>query len=346
MSIKTYRPARAIFSTIAACAFSALLAGPAAAQDATAFYKDKTVKIIVGFGAGGGYDAYARMLAPYFRDALGATVIVENQPGAGGLSALNRLYTAPPDGLQMMLIQGTGAAMQQLLEQPAVRFDLARFGYLGIVTSSPWIWLVKPTSTLASPTDAMKAGSPIVWSASGIIDGLGDGAAITCHALQLNCKIIRGYAGSSAAALSLAQGETDAMYVSDTSAAQYVKAGDAKAIANMNRTRSRFFKDLPTIFETVQLSKEQEWWFDFRATLDNLGRILLVPPGLPKERLEHLQAVAKKVLNDPRLLAEGEKSGRYIDFVDADTSRKMVLSVISDTTAEQKKQVRDVILKP
>jgi tripartite-type tricarboxylate transporter receptor subunit TctC len=60
--------------------------------------RGKTVKIIVGFGVGGGYDTYARMLAPYLREQLKTTVIVENQPGAGGLSALNRLYAAPPTG--------------------------------------------------------------------------------------------------------------------------------------------------------------------------------------------------------------------------------------------------------
>src|ERR671939_487380 len=77
-----------------------LVISPAAAQETEeSFFKGKTVKIVVGYGPGGGYDVYARMIAPYIGKALGATVIVENQPGAGGLTALNRLYTASPDGL-------------------------------------------------------------------------------------------------------------------------------------------------------------------------------------------------------------------------------------------------------
>ena len=72
--------------------------GAARAQDAErAFFSGKTVRLVVGFGPGGGYDAYARMIAPYLSRALGGSVVVENQPGAGGLVALNRLYTAPPD---------------------------------------------------------------------------------------------------------------------------------------------------------------------------------------------------------------------------------------------------------
>ena len=66
--------------------------------DEAEFFKGKTVKMIVGFGPGGGYDAYARMLAPYLTKRLGATVVVENQPGSGSLVSLNQLYSAPPNG--------------------------------------------------------------------------------------------------------------------------------------------------------------------------------------------------------------------------------------------------------
>src|SRR5580692_7161733 len=105
-----------------ACALAAMLAlvasMPAArAQDADrAFFSGKTVRMAVGYGPGGGYDAYARMIAPYFSRALGASVVVENQPGAGGLVALDRTYTAAPDGLTMMIVNGTGAALSQLTD--------------------------------------------------------------------------------------------------------------------------------------------------------------------------------------------------------------------------------------
>jgi tripartite-type tricarboxylate transporter receptor subunit TctC len=77
-------------------------ASPGRAQDAEkAFFAGKTVRMVVGSGVGGGYDVFSRLIAPYLARTLGATVIVENQPGAGGLVALNRLYVAPPDGLQI-----------------------------------------------------------------------------------------------------------------------------------------------------------------------------------------------------------------------------------------------------
>ena len=107
--------ARALTFLAAGLAAANFAAPPASlAQDSeTAFFQNKTVRIIVGFGAGGGYDIYARTIAPYIAKNLGSSVsvVVENQPGAGGLTALNRIYTAAPDGLQMMLVNGTGGTV-------------------------------------------------------------------------------------------------------------------------------------------------------------------------------------------------------------------------------------------
>src|SRR5687767_15950298 len=94
-----------------------MAASPVAAQESEqAFFSGKTVRFVVGFGAGGGYDSYARMLAPYLSKTLGAKVIVENRPGAGGLVALNGVYISPPDGLTMMIVNGTAAVFSQLTD--------------------------------------------------------------------------------------------------------------------------------------------------------------------------------------------------------------------------------------
>src|SRR5262245_17970812 len=88
---------RVVLLSLALC--GTVSVSPGQAQDAEkAFYAGKTVRMIVGSGTGGGYDIFSRLIAPYLAKTLGTTVIVENQPGAGGLIALNRLYTAPPDG--------------------------------------------------------------------------------------------------------------------------------------------------------------------------------------------------------------------------------------------------------
>jgi tripartite-type tricarboxylate transporter receptor subunit TctC len=335
---------RSLRSGLAALALLAAATAPATAQESeTAFYQGKTVRIVVGYGPGGGYDVYARMIAPYLAKALGTTVIVENHPGAGGLAALNNLYVAPPDGLHVMIVNGAGAALAQLVGHAGVRYDLGKVGHLGTVSASPWIWLVGPNSTVKAPDDVIKAGRQVMWSGSGPMDGLSDGAAFTCEALKLECRIVMGYKGSNEAALAVTKGEMDAIYVSDTSANNYVKAGQNRAVATMARERSRFFPDLPTIFEAVKLDSDQVWLFDFRATLENLGRIMVTTPNLPPARLAHLQAAMRKALTDPALIAEGEKSQRYIDFVDADTTRKSTLKVLADITPEQKERVKRIV---
>ena len=337
---------KALPAALAMCAALGLLAMPVQAQDQASFFKGKTVRIVVGFGAGGGYDAYARMIEPYLGRALGATVIVENQPGAGGVTALNRTYVASADGLQMNLANGTAAGLSQIVGQSGVQYDLSKFGHLGLVSASPWVWLVNPTTPLVTTAqEALKPGLKIRWGASGPIDGMSDGAAVTCEALKLDCKIVIGYKGTADVALAVQRAEMDSLYLSDTSANNYVKSNQNKPVATMSRERSRFFPDLPTIFEAVKLTPDQEWWFDFRATLDNLGRILVVPPNMAPERLAHLQSVVKSVLSDPALIAEGEKSQRYVGFQDAETTRAMVMNVIANLTPEQKARVNNVVIE-
>ncbi len=337
-------------TSIALSAFAAaaamLLTVPSHAQDAAAFYKGKTVRILVGYGPGGGYDAYARMIAPHLDKVMGATVIVENLPGAGGINALNRVYAGQPDGLTTMIVNGTAAALGQLLEQEGVRYDLGKLEHLGIVSSSPWMWLVSPTDPIVkTAAEAQKLDKPIRWGGTAPTDGLSDGAAVACEALQLKCKVVIGYKGSAEVALAVQRGEMDAQYVSDTSANNYVKSGQAIAVATMGRTKSRFFPNTPTIFEAVKLTPDQQWWFDFRTDLDDLGRILVTTPGVPADRLAFLREAIKKVLTDPALKAEGEKSQRYVDFVPPEEARKKAMGLVTNITPEKKALAKHVILE-
>lgn len=334
------------FFCLAAVLGTLLILGPgsaAAEEPEEAYFRGKTIKFIVPFGAGGGYDVYARMLAPHFSKVLGATVIVENQPGAGGLTALARMATAQPDGLSLMIVNGAGASLAQLVEQSGVRYDLGKFGHLGTVSASPWMWLVSPNSSIKTIEDALKSDKKINWSAGGPMDGLSDGAAFTCAALKLKCQVVLGYKGSSDAVLAVSRGEMDAIYVSDTSANNYVKGGQARAVAAMGRKKSRFFPNTPTVFAAVKLTPEQEWIFDFRSTVEDLGRILVVPPDMEPARLAHLQGMVKKVLTDPAVIEEGEKTQRYIDYVDAESTRKAVIKVVTDISPERKQQVKRIL---
>ena len=134
---------RALLAIALSCGMFAAFA-PAGAQDASMPLKGETVRIYVGFSPGGGYDAYARMLAPHFEKKTGATVVVENRPGGGGLTALNQLIRAKPDGTSMMMLNGEGAIMAQLVKQDGVAYDMTKVNTLAHVAHEQHLVLVRP----------------------------------------------------------------------------------------------------------------------------------------------------------------------------------------------------------
>ena len=314
-------------------------------QDPATFYKTHTVRFLAGGGPGGGYDNYARLLAPHLATALGTTVIVDNQPAAGGLAALNHIVASDPEGLQFIIMNGGGAVLSQLFNLPTVQYDLAKVSILATVSSSPWLVLVKPDSPITSMADIVKAGGVFRWPATGPIDGLSDGASMMCEAYALNCRVVMGYKSSNEGSLAIVRGEMDALYVSDTSANNYIKGGQSKAIAVVAKARTRFFPQMPTVFEGAALTAEQSWWLLARAEVDALGRIILASPKIPADRLAYLQNIVRKVLTDPALLAEGDRLERYIEYQDPEATKKRIMGLLAEVTGERKERLKTVVMK-
>jgi tripartite-type tricarboxylate transporter receptor subunit TctC len=329
-------------------AFAILLSllAPARAQTPeAASYKGKTVRLVVGYGPGGGYDVYARLIAPFIAKALETNIVVENQPGAGGLTALDRAYRAEPDGLTMMIVNGTPSALAQLVGQQGVRYDLAKMGHLGIVSAAPRVWTVGPKVPFATPAEALKLGRPVVFAAGGPLDGLADGAAMACEALRMTCNILLGYPGSNEAAMAVSKGEADSIYQSDISAQNFARSGQTRVFSVLARERSKLFPEAPTIFEQLPLDAEAQWWLDYRAKAETLGRILVTAPGVPAARLAFLQAAVKRGLDDPDLIAQGAKMQYPIEYGDAEDARKAMVDVVANLSDERKARIKAVVLR-
>ena len=112
------------------------------------FFKGKTVTIVTPHGAGGGFDIYARMIAPYLQKYLpGSTVVVDNVTGAGGLQGRNKVFTAKPDGLTLGFSTGTGMVFAEWAEKEGVQYKMAEFTLLGPhLTPSRTSWQYRPRS--------------------------------------------------------------------------------------------------------------------------------------------------------------------------------------------------------
>ena len=334
---------KSFLSSLVALGLTLSMSVSARAQDAAAFYKGKTVHFVVGLGVGGGFDAYARMIAPYLAHELGANVVVDNLPGAGGLLALNQIYTGQADGLRLLIVNGTPAGLGQLIEQDNIRYDLAKFDHLGVISAYPWIWVASKQSGVKSIADALQLGRKIRWGGTGPSDGPADGAAITCEALKLECQTILGYRSSGEITLAMERGELDSLYISDSSAANFTQAGQVIPVASMARVRSTLLPNVPTVYEQAKLTPDQEWWFDFRANLNDLGRILVTSPGTSPERLAFMRDAVRRALTNPALIVEGEKSQRFVAYQAPEKAVEITRKVLTAVTPEQKKRIREAV---
>jgi tripartite-type tricarboxylate transporter receptor subunit TctC len=337
----------AVFALLATVSVGtlALVPSQAHADDAGAWLKGQTVHLIVGYSPGGGYDTYARMLAPHFEKRTGATVVVENKPGGGGMTALNQLVRGKPDGLSMQVLNGESSIMWQLVKQTGVAYDMTRVSMLGRIQEEPHFMLVNPKlpNTLK---EIVAAGQKLKFTATRRIDNLGDYAAVVCEALKMSCQIITGYKGSKEAGLAVMNGEADALTISESSGFNYAAGGKTKIVATISHKRSGLMPDMPTIYEMFpSLKPEDKWYIDFRLSVKAIGRCIIGPPGIPADRLAYLQKVWKDILTDPAVIAEGKKSRHELDYAPADKMETIARELLEKLPANQLDKVRDVLGK-
>lgn len=317
-------------------------AAPAAAETAAEFYKGKVVKLVVGYGAGGGYDLYARMLAPHLEQRLGATVVVENRPGGGGVVALNQVAAGRPDGLTLMVISAASSAFSQAMRAEGVRYDLARLGFLGRLIDERRALVLSTQSGIDSIEQLRGAGRPILFGAISRTDTVAATASFLAEALALDAKLVAGYKGSKEVALAAIRGEVDGFTVSDSSAQSYSRDSGLFAFMVLSRERSALLPDVPTIFELADLPPEQAWWMDYADALLGLGRAIVTTPDVPADRLQLLQDTVAAVLTDPAVLAEAEATQRPINYASPAEMRRLIDTVVGSISEEQLMRIRHV----
>jgi tripartite-type tricarboxylate transporter receptor subunit TctC len=296
------------------------VSGPAPAQESVAdFYRGKQIKIIVGSAAGSGYDVYARLLARHMGEHIpgSPSVIVQNMPGAGGLSATNDLYArAPRDGLTIGAIQGS-LTFAQVGKSPNARFDMRKFGWLGSTNKTSNTCVFSPRATIGSARDLLE--KKVIIGASG---GSTDFVPNLLNALVgTKFEIVKGYKSTSAILPAIEGGEVDGLCGWGWDSAQvtgrdyFARGIIAVGLENANERHPDleargvpFAMDLAKDEETKEILK---FVFSYLVYV----RPFIAPPEVPADRLEALQKAFAAALKDPDLLAEAEKASIEIRYV-------------------------------
>jgi len=316
----------------------------ALAETAAEYFQGKTIKLMVGTSTGGGYDLYARMIAPYLEQRIGARVIIENRPGGSHMVALNAVFSAPPDGLSLILASAEGAVLGKLVEEPGIRFDLSAFPIIGRVNTAPRILIVNPSLPFQSIKELQRANRQLTLGFAGMTDGGSDTGMIMCHALNLKCKSIIGYPSSKEFSMAAVKGEVDGTVLADDSATRFSESGQLRMLAVIGRARSTLAPEVPTIFEAADISDDGAWWLDLRDDIRKLGRLLVTTPGTPADRLEFLQNATRAALTDEHNMHEFDQRGMPVQFASAQEMGPIVKRLLGGGVPREKlKEMKYII---
>src|SRR5215475_4070382 len=197
-----------------------LVAADARADGVADFYRGKQVNIVVGYGSGGGYDVYARLVARHFGRHIpgNPSVVVQNMPGAGSLRSVNYIYnTAPKDGTAIATFGRDMPLIGVIGHNPNVRFDARKLTWLGSSSSyanDAYMLWVRKDAPVQSIADARRAdGPPLILGGTAEGSTSNDVPILLRDALGLNIRLISGYPDGTALFIAVDRKEVDGRVV-------------------------------------------------------------------------------------------------------------------------------------
>jgi tripartite-type tricarboxylate transporter receptor subunit TctC len=279
--------------------------GAAASASGESCYDGETVNIVVPFSPGGGYDLIARAAAPEIEERLGATVVIDNQPGAGGLTAANKIYAEAGSATTFGFFAGQGILGAVLGGSAGATFDVEEFTYIGRLANDPRLMVGSKQSGLTDADD-LRAADNVRYATLGVgsapyLDGV-----ILERVLGMNTELITGFEGTGEAELAVTSGQADV--TSNSVATQYpgVERGDVEAVLVISSERVEELPDVPTLLE-AELGDEERELAEAYIQLQAIGRALIGPPEMPADCVAELQEAFGDTLADPEFMAGVEK---------------------------------------
>jgi tripartite-type tricarboxylate transporter receptor subunit TctC len=297
----------------------ALAAAPAA-QPADPFYKGRRLTLLVSSAAGGGYDAYARLVARHLGRFIpgNPTFVVQNMPGAGGAVAAGYLSNvAVKDGTTLGEFQRE-VLLAPLLETRNVenRYDARKFNWIGSLNSETGLIVVWHTTPLKTFNDLMT--TPLLVGSTGPSE---DFLSIFLNkTLGTKLKMVEGYRSSVDVYLAMERGEVEGRVSNGWSGdkgilAPWLRDGKARFLVALSTRRSEVLPDLPLITDFARNAADRQV-MELLLTSALWGRPFALPPGVPPERVAVLRKAFDAMTHDVAFLAEANRLDIDIDVLD------------------------------
>jgi tripartite-type tricarboxylate transporter receptor subunit TctC len=289
----------------------------APAQTVEEFYKSRPITMLVGSGAGGGYDTYARIFARHMARHIpgNPTIIAKNMPAAAGLAAAATLYTtADKDGSAIAAFTN-GAAMEPLFGNPSARYDAQKFNWLGSIGKLQNVcatWHQSPVTTI----EAARAREVIVAAA-----GATSNTAIVPRALNAligtKFKVIAGYDTGAGLTLAMERGEAEGICglswsTIKASRPHWISDKLLNIIVQMGLQKLSELPHVPSALELVT-DPENKQVLELILIRQEAGRPFAAPPGVPPDRLAALRRAFEATLTDVEFRAEADKTRLEIE---------------------------------
>ncbi len=295
------------------------LAVPGAAPAQEPFFKNKQVRILMSAGVAGGYNEYARLLAQHMGDHLAGKpdFVVHSMPGAGGLLATNYLYSqAPADGTTIGLIHST-VPLAPLFGTKGSRFDPLKFHWLGSIDRSDGMCTVWHTSPVKTWADMLE--HPLIVGSSGAGSQMDIYPAMLNKLFGTKIKVVGGYKDGGSIFLAMEREEIEGRCSPQLTAIksirpQWLTEHKIRLPILIAEKRNAEFPDTPAIMEFAKAESARQQLRLLIVTQD-MDRPLLLPPGVPDERVQELRTAFNATVADPAFRAAAARMNLHLDPV-------------------------------
>ena len=307
-------------AALGVAAFAAFGVAPALAQPAEPF-AGKTVSVIVGFGPGGGYDMWGRLIARHIGRHLPGkpSVIAQNMPGAGSYVAASHIYNAAPKDGTVFGIIARDAALGPLSGAPGARFDATKLSWLGTPATETNICMAFHTAQVKTVKDLYE--KQLIVGDTGPGTGTRQFPQVLSAILGMKFKIVSGFKSSADVFLAMERGEVDGFCESFDSVKSrrpdWIPTKKVALLFPGGAEPNAQIKDVPFLRDLAR-NDEQRQIIDFLYLGQGIGRPFVAPPDLPPERLKMLRDAFSATLRDPDFAADVKKSGFELDPADGD----------------------------